>query len=239
MNRRRFVPIVISLLLINLAARAQTYIFGRADFAVGSVPTSIASGDFNGDGITDFGVTNSNDNTVSILLGKPDGTFAPQVAYATGAEPVAVVTGISTATAIWTLRLPTALAHRQPNLLPGQHAIPPRLASCWETAMVRFSRISTSQLGNSLPLSLPPILMETANSTWQLRTRWTALCLCCSAMETGHSRRRLYIKPRRRCYTGSPSSSVISKGDGKLDLAVTCAGQSLCPGWRRSRRISP
>lgn len=93
MNHRRIVPFVISLLLINLAAHAQTYIFGRADFAVGSVPTSIASGDFNGDGITDFAVTNSNDNTVSILLGKPDGTFAPQVAYATGAEPVAVVTG--------------------------------------------------------------------------------------------------------------------------------------------------
>ena len=90
MNHRRIVPIVISPLLINLAAHAQTYIFGRADFAVGSVPTSTASGDFNGDGITDFAVTNSNDNTVSTLLGKPDGTFAPQVAYATGAEPGAM-----------------------------------------------------------------------------------------------------------------------------------------------------
>jgi len=93
LNHRRFISSVISLLLITFAAHAQTYIFGRADFAVGSVPTSIASGDFNGDGITDLAVTNSNDNTVSILLGNPDGTFAPQVTYATGPEPVAVVTG--------------------------------------------------------------------------------------------------------------------------------------------------
>lgn len=93
MNRWRFVSRVIFLLLITFAAQAQTYIFGRADFGVGSVPTSIATGDFNGDGITDLAVTNSNDNTVSILLGKPDGTLAPQVTYATGPEPVAVVTG--------------------------------------------------------------------------------------------------------------------------------------------------
>jgi len=93
MNHGRFVPIATCLLLTSLASSAQTYIFGRADFGVGSVPTSIATGDFNGDGLIDLAVTNSNDNTVSVLLGKPDGTFAPQVTYATGSEPVAVVTG--------------------------------------------------------------------------------------------------------------------------------------------------
>jgi hypothetical protein len=91
MNHRRLGTAVIFLMLLTQAAQAQTYIFGRADFAVGSVPTSIASGDFNGDGITDLAVTNTNDNTLSILLGKADATFATQVTYATGPGPVSIV----------------------------------------------------------------------------------------------------------------------------------------------------
>lgn len=47
------------------------------DFPVGSGPFSIAVGDFNGDGITDLAVGNSVNSTVSILLGRPDSTFAP------------------------------------------------------------------------------------------------------------------------------------------------------------------
>lgn len=80
-------------ILLALSVQAQTYIFGRADFAVGNFPTSVAPGDFNGDGLTDLIVTNSGDNTVSVLLGKTDGTFAPQVISTTGPEPIAVVTG--------------------------------------------------------------------------------------------------------------------------------------------------
>lgn len=86
----------LSFLLVMLSAitaQAQTYIFGRADFSVGNLPIAIAAGDFNGDGLIDLAVTNSGDNTVSVLLGLADGTFAPQVTYPTGPEPVAVVTG--------------------------------------------------------------------------------------------------------------------------------------------------
>jgi hypothetical protein len=81
------------LMLPTLAAQAQTYIFGRADFPVGTGAVSIARGDFNGDGINDFAVVNEADRTVSVLLGKSDGTFAPQVTYATGVGPLAIVTG--------------------------------------------------------------------------------------------------------------------------------------------------
>src|ERR1700722_3313954 len=75
------------------SAQTQNYAFGRADFSTGSGPIAIATGDFNEDGILDLAVVNEADNTVSILLGKPDGTFAPQVTYATGAGPLAIVTG--------------------------------------------------------------------------------------------------------------------------------------------------
>jgi hypothetical protein len=74
-------------------APVPTYIFGRADFLVGDNPVALASGDFNGDGQPDVVVVNQNDNTISILLGKPDGTFAPHVDYPSGPVPTAVLVG--------------------------------------------------------------------------------------------------------------------------------------------------
>jgi hypothetical protein len=87
----RFVSILLTLLLFSIAAQGQTYMFGRADFPVGNYPIAVVPGDFNGDGITDFAVVNSADNTVSVLLGRTDGTLAPQLSYPTGPEPVAIV----------------------------------------------------------------------------------------------------------------------------------------------------
>jgi hypothetical protein len=41
---------------------AQNYMFGRADYAVGSAPQSVAVGDFNRDGRPDIVVANSSDS---------------------------------------------------------------------------------------------------------------------------------------------------------------------------------
>jgi hypothetical protein len=46
-------------------------------FFVGTDPTSVAVGDFNGDGKPDLAVVNFSDETVSILIGNGDGTFTP------------------------------------------------------------------------------------------------------------------------------------------------------------------
>jgi hypothetical protein len=51
----------------------------------GRMPTFIAAGDFNGDGILDLAVTNYGSNTVTVLLGNGDGTFTAT----TEAGPVA------------------------------------------------------------------------------------------------------------------------------------------------------
>ena len=59
----------------------------------GHRPESVVSGDFNGDGHLDLAVANSEDNTVSVLLGNGDGTFAPQVTYAVGSGPSSIVAG--------------------------------------------------------------------------------------------------------------------------------------------------
>jgi hypothetical protein len=50
-------------------------------------------GDFNGDGIPDLAAANEYDNSVSILLGKGDGTFQAHVDYAVGASPQSLAMG--------------------------------------------------------------------------------------------------------------------------------------------------
>jgi len=66
-------------------------------FPVGSYPQASVARDFNGDGKLDVVVANNSSdiasNTVSVLLGKGDGTFQAQVDYATGHQPVGVAIG--------------------------------------------------------------------------------------------------------------------------------------------------
>ena len=66
-------------------------------YAVGKGPSAVVVADFNNDGIPDFAVANKTDGTVSVFEGKNDGTFTEfpgsPVRLATGAAPVAMVTG--------------------------------------------------------------------------------------------------------------------------------------------------
>src|SRR5262249_51102496 len=56
----------------------------------GRHPVSVVAQDLNDDGKPDLVVVNSIDSTVSVLLGKGDGTFAPKVDYPTGAGPFSI-----------------------------------------------------------------------------------------------------------------------------------------------------
>jgi hypothetical protein len=64
-------------------------------FPAGSEPTSVAVGDFNGDGTLDLAVTNfiQTSDTVSVLLGNGDGTFQVAQSYAVGIQPESVAVG--------------------------------------------------------------------------------------------------------------------------------------------------
>ena len=69
----------------------------RADYPTGNNPYSIAIGDFNADGRQDLVTANvgavAGGDSVSVLLGVGDGTFAAAVDYATGDSPYSVAIG--------------------------------------------------------------------------------------------------------------------------------------------------
>jgi FG-GAP-like repeat/Abnormal spindle-like microcephaly-assoc'd, ASPM-SPD-2-Hydin len=73
-------------------ASAQSYNFGQLTLTAGKQPSSITTADLNGDGRLDLIVTNQTDNTISVFLGNPDGTFGAAVNYPAGFDPVAVIT---------------------------------------------------------------------------------------------------------------------------------------------------
>lgn len=59
--------------------------------SVGSSPQAVAVGKLDANNNDDIVVSNTTGNTVSVLLGNGDGTFATQVPYNTGAYPYAVI----------------------------------------------------------------------------------------------------------------------------------------------------
>lgn len=60
---------------------------------VGVGPDAVAMGDFNRDGKLDMAVVNSNQGTVSVFLGRGDGTFSAPVTFAVGRYPDAIAVG--------------------------------------------------------------------------------------------------------------------------------------------------
>jgi len=64
--------------------------FNMTDYTVGHAPEFLVTADFNGDGTLDLATSNISDNTVSILLGRGDGTFQLPTTYQAGGEPITI-----------------------------------------------------------------------------------------------------------------------------------------------------
>lgn len=67
--------------------------FPTANYATGNGPTFVATASLRNNGVDDLIVTNFTDNTISVLLGNGDGTFATQATYDTGTAPAWIATG--------------------------------------------------------------------------------------------------------------------------------------------------
>ncbi len=73
-------------LLVSLPCLGQS--FTTKNYPVGSGPAQLIVADFNGDHIPDLAAVNTESNTVSVLINNGDGTFRPQLEFATGPSPV-------------------------------------------------------------------------------------------------------------------------------------------------------
>ncbi len=80
-------------------------------FAAGDYPSSVAVGEFNGDGLPDLAVANFYSNNVSVLLGRGDGSFQSARNFPAGARPISIVAGYFNGDGLQDL----AVANNTPN----------------------------------------------------------------------------------------------------------------------------
>jgi len=97
MKSGRLVRFRAALLLLSFCAVigssrswSQVYVFNTATLATGNNPQAMVSSDLNGDGTLDLVIANYNDNTVSVVLGNPDGSYQAKVDYPVGSQPIAL-----------------------------------------------------------------------------------------------------------------------------------------------------
>jgi FG-GAP-like repeat len=76
----------------TVAPRTVSFI-ARRDFAAGINPQSVVVGDFNGDGVPDLAVANFGSSSVSVLLGRGDGTFQAALDFDVGNRAWSVAVG--------------------------------------------------------------------------------------------------------------------------------------------------
>src|SRR5258707_15673927 len=74
-SRSRRKPAGCKLSVEFLEDRSVPSFLAPMNYAAGTNPQAVITGDFNGDGRLDLAVANYSDSTVSILLGNSDGTF--------------------------------------------------------------------------------------------------------------------------------------------------------------------
>ncbi|TLU81707.1 MAG: hypothetical protein FDX30_12260, partial [Chlorobium sp.] len=73
-------------------SREDSLLFDKSDYTSGALPQSVTVADLNADGRIDIITADGNSDSVSVLLGNGDGTFAPKQDIAVGSNPVSVTT---------------------------------------------------------------------------------------------------------------------------------------------------
>ena len=92
-NLRRMLATAALTPLLVANSYADEPLFPGRVFPTGSRPWSVATGDFNGDGVIDLATANANSDDVSVLLALGDGSFAEQARYPAGTAPRSITAG--------------------------------------------------------------------------------------------------------------------------------------------------
>jgi hypothetical protein len=89
-RRSAYAFLVLLSFLLGESAKAQSFLYNYSSVLSGSEPFAVIFQDFNGDGRIDLAALNGT-NTVSIMLGQANATFALPVSYSTGDSPYAFI----------------------------------------------------------------------------------------------------------------------------------------------------
>src|SRR6187402_1553855 len=96
-GRARLTALVAMVAMIEFATSAvsagQVLFTSAASYGVGTNPTCVTVGDFNGDGKQDLSTGNFMSNSNTILLGQGDGSFTVSGSFAAGTGPESVAVG--------------------------------------------------------------------------------------------------------------------------------------------------
>src|SRR6266852_4846443 len=93
MNRNLATAFVL-LISLGYPAKSRAVDFApQKTYPVGTSPSAVVVGDFNGDGKPDLAVANAGSANVSILLGNGDGTFQPAINFDAGLRPSFIAVG--------------------------------------------------------------------------------------------------------------------------------------------------
>ena len=154
--------------------------------------------------------TTRHDGTVSVLLGNGDGTFQPQVTYAVGSSPDAIVAGDFTGDG----RTDLAVANSSDNTVSvllgnGDGTFQPQVTYAVGSGPTRSWRVTST---------------ATAAPTWPSQTSRTTPCRCCWATATARSPLPDSSSPRLMPRPWWPTSTATAP---RMCWSSTAAGNIL------------
>ena len=191
--------------------------------ATGTEPFSVAVGDFNGDGKADLAVANKNAGnagTVTILLGKGDGTFtAAAVSPATGNGPESVAAGDFNGGAVSDL----AVANYGDNTA---------------TVLLTENRTATATASGIAPVGTGTHLVEASypgDSSYSSSVSGTTALTVTAATPVSFSPTSLTFSPQNVGVTSTPQTvTVTNNGTANLTISTVTIGGTNASDFAKS-----